>query len=776
MPDEDKKFFKISSGLKNLIGSDLITDNFVAVFELVKNSFDAHATKVTITFDNIYSAKNAKITIEDDGKGMDYVDLTEKWLFVAYSAKRDGTEDYRDKIRSRRVYAGAKGVGRFSCDRLGRYLNLITVKEKPDSKIENLLVDWRKFEIDQKAEFSTIPVEHKTLSKSACKLRKGTVLEITGIPPDFWNRDNFKRLKERLSKLIRPDLNPSNRAQNFKIFLSVPDELKNDQDELDKLKEERNSQIQLYYNRINGEIKNFVFKELDIKTTKIESKLSGDDTIVTRLTDRDNFIYEIKEQNNFNLLSNIDITLYFLNRSAKVTFGKRTGVEHIDYGSVFVYKNGFRVYPYGERRDDSLGLENRALQGYARYIGLRSLIGEISIQGDNNDLRETTSRGDGLVKTKAYNQLVNTEDGFLIKTLRRLERYVVDVTEWGVNSEDETENLTSENVKENLVKLIANISDDKAILALNYNKDIIDLIANREEKSAKKLVRNFKRIAAESGDKVLLKDAGKIEKALTASLMRAESAERELGEKIREKKSVERELEQKKEQLSIATSVNSQDIDNVTNLHHQVRVITDVIKTELLLFSRRLQKGDKITDKELKDFIERISFENSKIESISKFGTRAIFENFTDIAKADIVEFIGAYVHKVTNYFSSSKMRIVFKSSIKEGFEIRFRPLDVSIIIDNMISNSKKADASQLSIEIEPSSDKSILLKFKDNGKGLSPEIQNSKMIFEKGFSTTRSTGLGLYHVQNLVLENNWSITINSAVEKGAEFTIMIKK
>ncbi|MBL0146562.1 MAG: ATP-binding protein [Chitinophagaceae bacterium] len=423
------KYFKISSALKNLIGSDLITDNFVAVFELVKNSFDARATEVKITFEDIYS-KNAKIIIQDNGKGMDYEDLTEKWLFLGYSAKRDGTEDYRDKIKSGRVYAGAKGVGRFSCDRLGKYLNLITLSEHPKSKIESIFVDWAKFEQNQKVEFKEIPVTHTVLTKTKYDLKKGTVLEITGVPADFWNRENFKRLKEKLSKLIRPDLNTSDEVQKFKIILSVPDESDKDREVLKKYQQDKNADIEQYYNTVNGEIKNFVFNELDIKTTRIESSIDDKGIITTRLTDRENFVYEIKEKNEFNLLSNVGITLYFLNRSAKVTFKKRTGVEHVDFGSLFIYKNGFRIYPYGERGDDSLGIDNRALQGYARYIGLRSLIGEISIQGVNFELRETTSRGDGLLKTKTYNELINKEDGYLIKTLRRLEKYVIDVTQW----------------------------------------------------------------------------------------------------------------------------------------------------------------------------------------------------------------------------------------------------------------------------------------------------------------------------------------------------------
>ena len=79
--------FRISSGLKNILGRDLITNDNIAVLELVKNSYDAHASKVEITFEE------DRLTIADNGKGMSMNDLLDKWLFVGYSAKRDGTED-----------------------------------------------------------------------------------------------------------------------------------------------------------------------------------------------------------------------------------------------------------------------------------------------------------------------------------------------------------------------------------------------------------------------------------------------------------------------------------------------------------------------------------------------------------------------------------------------------------------------------------------------------------------------------------------------------------
>ena len=198
--------FKISSFLKDLIGKELITDEFVAVFELVKNSFDAHARTVKVIFENQYDPTSARIIIKDDGIGMNKADLRNKWLFVAHSDKRNGTEDkdYRDKIKHKRTFAGAKGVGRFSCDRLGRYLNLITIKDTPNAQIDNLKIDWTYFEQDSNTEFIDIKVEHDVLtSTSYPDFHKGTILEISGLR-DVWDRDRIKRLKYSLEKLINP--------------------------------------------------------------------------------------------------------------------------------------------------------------------------------------------------------------------------------------------------------------------------------------------------------------------------------------------------------------------------------------------------------------------------------------------------------------------------------------------------------------------------------------------------------------------------------------------
>lgn len=770
----NKEYFKISSGLKNLIGSELITDNFVAIFELVKNSFDANASEVNITFENIYSS-SAKIIIQDNGKGMNYNDLINKWLFVAYSAKKDGTEesDYRNQIRSNRHYAGAKGVGRFSCDRLGQFLNLITIKNVKNAKIENIAVDWKKFEENQKEEFIKIPVEHNELSQNKYGIKHGTILEISGIHTEEWNREELKKLKDKLSKLIRPDLNRSSKEKSFIINIIVPDEVQNDLIEKEKflLKGEEH---RIYRNTINGKIENFIFEELDIKTTKIITEISTlGDVVTTSLNDRENFIYTIKEKNKHSLLKKISIKLYFLNRSAKIIFKRRIGIDAVEYGNVFVYKNGFRIYPFGERNNDILGIDNRAVQGYNRYIGLRNLIGVIEIEGEETDLKETTSRDGGLVKTKAYSQL----EDYLIETLKRLEKYVIEVTSWGVN-DDNIENLNIDEVNKKLVKLIGNISDDKSILGIEYNKDLIKLISQQEENSAKKLVSNFKRIASETNNPKLLADSEKIERILKESDKRVQSAEKERDIKIVEKKIVEKKLEQQISETLFAKADRTSGIEDLLSIqHHIYRHSAQHISVYIDNLVKSINNNK--SKNELLEIASKISFENKKVITLSRFVTKAQFDTTVSKINVDLINFVNEYVVNVYQEYKHLMMNhqnfVIEAEKPKDTiFNTSFRPIELIIILDNLLNNSIKAKSTKVEIKWNKVSENEIELHLIDNGTGISNE--NLLKIFEPRFTTTDGSGLGLYHTKDVIEKMGGEIIVNNNLKQGVEFVLKFKK
>lgn len=757
--------FKISSALKNIIGSDLISDDFIAVFELVKNSYDAHATKVEITFENIYS-ENAKIIIKDNGKGMSYDDLVEKWLFVAYSAKREGTEedsyDYRDKIKIKRAYAGAKGIGRFSCDRLGGELYLETIKDEPNAKVETLLTQWDKFEGNLKEEFVNISVLHETIPKSSYSLDKGTVLEISNLKSE-WNKHKFLALKNALAKLINP--NTKLEEDEFSIELIIPDELENDKKETH------------YHNIVNGEIQNLIFDTLELKTTKIVSRVSNQNEgkIETSLIEGGKLVYKIIEENKYNNLYNVDCELYFLNHSAKLTFKKRMGIDSVSYGHIFVYKNGLRIYPYGDRYEDPLKMDNRKSQGYNRYLGTRETLGFISINEPNDELRETSSRGDGLIKSKSYFELVD----WFYDNLKRLEKYIIDITDWGNDlSNDDYIKLDNLSQREAIDNLIANLTKSKDIISFEVAPEIFKIIDKKQENSTKNALTKIKRQLQNndySKDEIV-ESVAKIEKNLNDLKKNAEEASSFGDKNFVKNVELSTTIEKKNEQLAIRDSINSQDIENVTNLHHQVFVVSDTISSILDEMHNMISNNEGISEAQLKLFIDELTLENSKIESLSRFGMRAIFEDFNSVKENSLPDFIDDYVSKISNYFKNNKVNVVFNRSTSEDFLTRFRPLDISIIIDNMINNAKKHSAKSLTITTSNIDNNTFQFTFRDNGVGFHSSINQIGEIFKPGFSTTKSTGLGLFHISNILNDYGWEISVNEELEDGAEFIIIVKK
>jgi len=216
---------------------------------LVKNAYDACAKRVDIYI------SDEKIVITDDGDGMDIYDIKNKWLYVGYSEKTDKKNTVKKSCK-RRTFAGAKGIGRLACDRLGKNLILTSIKNK---KIEQLYVKWGDFEKDSKVDFNKIDIEHSTLKKSPDKnFKKGTRLEVVTLR-EKWGEDDVEKIETHLTKLISP---VKESKEIFDIFIH-------------------------YNGKKTIKVENFIFDKLGLKTTKIDVSVSEDGKfITTELIDR----------------------------------------------------------------------------------------------------------------------------------------------------------------------------------------------------------------------------------------------------------------------------------------------------------------------------------------------------------------------------------------------------------------------------------------------------------------------------------------------------------
>jgi len=745
--------FRISSALKNIIGSDLISDDFIAVFELVKNSYDAHATKVEIIFENIYS-KDAKIIIKDDGKGMNYDDLINKWLFVAYSAKKEGTEedsyDYRDKIKVKRAYAGAKGIGRFSCDRLGAELYLETIKDEASSKVETLLTEWDKFEGDLKDEFVNISVLHETISKSNYNIKNGTALEITNLKND-WDRKKLLKLKDALAKLINP--NKKITGDEFTIELIVPDEFNNDK------------KVNEYHKKVNGNIQNLIFETLDIKTSKIVSEVSSDNYITTSLYEGGRLVYTIKEENTFTELHNVEAVIYFMNQSAKSTFTRRMGTEPVNYGHIYLYKNNLRIYPYGEKGEDPFKMDNRKAQGYKRYLGTRDTIGYISINGENDNLRETSSRGDGLIKSKTYFELVE----WFYDNLKRLEKFIIDIVNWGNDlSNEDFIKLDNKDKQIAIQKLVQNLTKSKNLISFEVAPEIFDIIERKQEKSTKSTISKIKRII-ESGNydqSDIVENLKSVEKSLDTLKKSAEEAEKEAFDKLIKNEELEVNLESEKKKGAFQGALIGTDKERIIGLQHQIYRSSSRINRNLKLLIKHL--GINNIDNQTKKHIRIISLEASKINSIANFVTKANFNLKASEVTKDIIDFVTDYIteiYLIEDRVIDIEMEINFVDNYNSEYIMEFRPLEVTSIFDNLISNAEKANADRITITYKENKGQ-LEIQFKDNGNGISEN--NIDKVFELGYTTTKGSGIGLFQVFDIVtksLKGDISISSKEKVE-----------
>jgi signal transduction histidine kinase len=742
----EKLNFKISAGLKNIIGRELITDKYIAIFELVKNSYDAHASEVLITFENL-GKSNARIIISDNGIGMDKKDIINKWLFVAYSEKNNPS--YRDSIGNRK-YAGAKGIGRFSCDRLGSNVELISTVI--NSKEQHIIkINWDDFEKDSKEDFASIGINYDL--QSIAEDQQGTTVIVTNLR-ESWDRKSLLDLKKALTQLVNPSATET--YDKFNVIISVKEELEQDENE----KEERN--------RVNGAIRNYVFESLNIKTTKIYVSIAEDGkTIETILTDRGTHLFSMIEKNEYTL-KGISCTLYNLNRSAKINFKRIMGVDSVNYGSVFIYKNGFRVFPYGVPEQDFFKINQRKAQGHSRYLGTRELIGQINIDGDKNEFVETSSRNHGFIESNQYHEL---EDFFYEYVLKPLEKYVVNIINWA-NTDDllHDDVLQNDNKNfDNLIKKLKPHTMENNIIDIDFNQHLMEIIEKRKNAVLSKAAQELRDIAIRRNDDELFKAANTVEKETNnlRSLVNDISSEKDIAQQQLD--STSGELAVTKKQVEILKNRADLTADEALSAMHIMKGYADAIDSIVDELYECLNELS-VDNSEVGDLLGELNRTSRKIKNSYELVLNTQYSASTDIAHSNIVSFCKKYSEVVTGY--NVNLNIIDSNSLNTN--VKYNPLEFSIILDNLLSNSQKANATCLSISFKEVGE-FIEIHFTDDGVGLSRSVLTPERIFEPGYSTTRGTGIGLQTVKKYIAKINGSISYNSNYEDGFELIAKVK-
>lgn len=777
MGTKDSLHFDVSTGLKRVLGRELITDDEVAIFELVKNSFDAGADNVQLHFGD------GVIVIADNGSGMSYEDLTDKWLFVAYSSKRAdrSADDFRNIAAERRHYAGSKGIGRFSSDRLGEEVVIQTRPKGRAKAVHRLTVDWELFEKDAKEHFEKVPVRYaeedtfqlpRELRKFESTLKHGTAVTIQRLRRP-WPRHRILDLKASLAKLINPF---GQEADGFGIHITAPAEAAEDKRIIALHANE--GENPLPKDLVNGQIGNFIFTTLQDKTTFIRVTIEGED-LLTTLTDRGEVIYRIAEPNSYQHLAEAEFKceIYYLNQSAKATFARRVGLPSIQFGSVFLFRNNFRVYPIGEDGNDWFGFDRRKQQGYARFLGTREIIGRVDVSGSDEDFQEASSRNQGLIKTPAVEQL---HKAVMEHCLKRLEKYVVPVS-WSDKTDVNTDDLSrlmTDPGRARVSAAVANLVDNDKVRLIEYSKRLVDLINERSSDFETSLV-SLRAIAEKTRDTKMLARLEAAERRFD-DLKKSEADARRVADKAlaaaeaanRRAATAEVEVETERRRSHFLESFVNVDSATILNLHHQVTIYAVDIAQQIENFLTETAGKTSIPRETVLKTLEQMAYLNRKVMSVTKFAAKANFKLDSEKIETDLAAFIYDYIEQIARTTGSARLQIAAENT-HPGMKLRFNPIDASIIVDNLISNARKVKASRIKFVLAQEDKSGLTIRVSDNGRGLAPGTNRSR-IFEMGYTTTQGSGLGLYHVRQALGEMGGSIELDDQIEKGLGLVIKI--
>jgi signal transduction histidine kinase len=401
---------RVQSHILRLLGDQLIGHDRLAVFELVKNSYDADASAVSITIELNSSAPCIKV--EDNGSGMNLSVITGAWLEVGTDSKRTAQNRKRSSIFNR-LPLGEKGVGRLAVQKLGKKLQVITKEEgSPEYEFN---IDWDALIGSSKYLNDNLSVEvTERTSPTHFREGSGTFIKISDLYLTDWKRGDIRELY----RLVKSLSNPFNRVDSFEVDLSVPGRqeeisgLPDVEDMLDRsiwkltyrldekgvlrwayiFQPPKYKGLQKRFRRYTGRLDMLPEKGEDTKTgkQKKDQKIFVSADTLKTIGPIKGRIYAFHQSPEI-------LRLFGDSQQMKAWLAGQSGVR--------VYRDKVRVFNYGEPGDDWLRLNARRINTPGKKLGSNSIVSYIDLDLDKSSgLREKTNR-EGFDENSSFDTL-----------------------------------------------------------------------------------------------------------------------------------------------------------------------------------------------------------------------------------------------------------------------------------------------------------------------------------------------------------------------------------
>lgn len=709
MSDKEDIIFTVDAGIINRLGLELVGKSETALAELIKNSYDADANVVNLYFEDAYK-EGGNLIIEDDGVGMNKEQLINGFMRLATTDKihNSVSEKYQ------RPKAGRKGIGRFSTQRLGESLDIITQSKSSDQL--HLSIDWNAYKTDK--EISEIKNKLEVINGQR-KKGDGTSLCINKLR-EKWSDADIKRVYRYVSDLIQPNLLKidnegfiidENKQEGFEVKFLRRD---NPNEEWIPIADPQVMMLDRALATFSGYIDNEGNGRCNIKTKSFSFNHKKD------------FLSEeiIVSGSPYEALKGAQVAFkafYFIGGDRQVYYGITKAelnviLNYLDNnGGIKLYRNGFRVPKYGNLENDWLNIDKNSRIGKGIPFNNNRLIGFVQLMDSNGEVFEESAGREGLIEKEAFLELQQFVSKALQEGFLSFASWFRNSDEYKIFNPDKKDVPTSDSVQKNLDSL-------KEATKTLTNPDATDeekqLASNELEKATKKFASDTKAAINELEMMRILAATG-----LTIS------------EFVHEIKQI---VPSTKGYIKETLRVN---LDN--NVKYNLEQINEVLSSLEAYTSY---------------FDETIS--KNVLRELKEIDTRKVVNSFKEVVGPDLIR-------------RNIDMQLDLKG--QDLITVPMHPSEWNTILQNLYSNAKKAivDSSvprgKILIKIRKNIEENIIeFEFQDNGVGI-PQ-KNKEKIFDPFFTTSKernddlgtNTGLGLYILYQMINNRGGKITLGS--------------
>lgn len=402
--DYMKKPFKMTARVLAHLGEDLIKDESIALLELVKNSYDAGATKCVVDFNFDIFGSLIEISISDNGSGMSLDTIENIWLVI-------GTDNKKNRLishRQGRLPLGEKGIGRLGVHKLGNDIKLYS-KHSDENEVY-VSIDWSKLAESKDIDDFKIDYGYSSDSHFFDK-QTGTKIIVRNLKGE-WNRRKLRSVFRDLTTLNSPF---SEKSDSFEVVVSSNSNVFSGLPNLEAIKN-----AGLYYGHCTLEGSIITEFSYEFKPWNVLDKIKS--RSLTALDEYEKvLIHNVEVETETGKVvkreKRLDLNEYNIGRVQfdVIMYEKDSSVFSLlnvekkglnDYlkenSGIRVYRDNMRVFDYGEPGNDWLSIDKRRLSRSGGSISNSLLLGSVMLDRISSyGLREKTNR-EGFIEDEAY--------------------------------------------------------------------------------------------------------------------------------------------------------------------------------------------------------------------------------------------------------------------------------------------------------------------------------------------------------------------------------------